>query len=458
MEMQPTVMTIFVLGIMWGVTPEAGDIPNAYPRAQVEDWLKVHLYLPKGTKLTSEELNKLGVQNEKQVTLKLKKSLYGLKQAGRLWNDMLNEFLVNKLSFQRCKTDRCMYVKVVGPDIIVVGIYVDDILATGTRKQVVDDFFEDAKQMEIKYLGKVNKFLGIRVSQDEDGGMWLDQEATIEEMLIKFKLQDANHVRLPIGADYEENQGSQEKLPKYSKDGEVTVRDFQSLAGSLLWVARCTRPDILFAVHCITRKTHAPTVQDYQVAKKILRYLKGSKMDKLKLPKWNGTGKVSVEAYSDADWADNKSDRKSVSGGLVLLNGIPVSWSCKKQTCVALSTLEAEYIAASEVCKTLIGMEQLLSEIGLQIITPIPLWMDNQAAIINIQQESSSSRLKHVDTRIKFLCDRANQMQVSPKYVKSEHMIADMFTKPLPQQRLYELKKMIGIEGENECKKLVKES
>jgi hypothetical protein len=165
-----------------------------------------------------------------------------------------------------------------------------------------------------------------------------------------------------------------------------------------------------------------------------------------------------VEAYSDADWADNKSDRKSVSGGLVLLNGIPVSWSCKKQTCVALSTLEAEYIAASEVCKTLIGMEQLLSEIGLQIITPIPLWIDNQAAIINIQQESSSSRLKHVDTRIKFLCDRANQMQVSPKYVKSEHMIADMFTKPLPQQSLNELKKMIGIKGENKCEKLVKES
>jgi hypothetical protein len=203
-----------------------------------------------------------------------------------------------------------MYVKVVGSDIIVVGIYVDDILATGTWKQVVDDFFEDAKQMEIKYLGKVNKFLGIRVSQDEDGGMWLDQEATIEEMLIKFKLQDANHVRLPIEADYDENQGDQEKLPKYSKDGEVTVRDFQSLAGSLLWVARCTRPDILFAVHCNTRKTHAPTVQDYQVAKKILRYLKGSKMDKLKLPKWNGTGKVSVEAYSDADWAEQQKRQK----------------------------------------------------------------------------------------------------------------------------------------------------
>jgi hypothetical protein len=140
-----------------------------------------------------------------------------------------------------------------------------------------------------------------------------------------------------------------------------------------------------------------------------------------------------VKAYSDADWADIKSDRKSVSGGLVLLNGVPVSWSCKKQTCVALSTLEAEYIAASEVCKVLIGMEQLLTEIGLQILKPMPLWMDNQAAIVNIQQESSSSRLKHVDTRIKFLCDQPSQLQVVPMYVKSEHMLADIFTKPLLQ-------------------------
>jgi hypothetical protein len=114
MEMQPTVMTIFALGIMWGVMPEAEDIPNAYPRAQVEDWLNVHLFLPKGKNLTKEVLNNLGVKSEKQVTLKLKKSLYGLKQAGRLWNDMLNDFLVNKLNFQRCKTDKCMYVTMIG--------------------------------------------------------------------------------------------------------------------------------------------------------------------------------------------------------------------------------------------------------------------------------------------------------------------------------------------------------
>jgi hypothetical protein len=111
-------------------------------------------------------------------------------------------------------------------------------------------------------------------------------------MLIKFNLQDANSVRLPIGADYEENREVDQLLPKFSKDGEVTVRDFHSLAGSLLWVARCTRPFIIFAVHWITRKTHAPTVQDYQVAKKILRYLKGTKTEKLKLPKWNATRKV----------------------------------------------------------------------------------------------------------------------------------------------------------------------
>jgi hypothetical protein len=144
------------------------------------------------------------------------------------------------------------------------------------------------------------------------------------------------------------------------------------------------------------------------LAKKILKYLKGTKMEKLKLPKWNATRKVSIEAYSDADWADNKSDRKSVSGGLVLLNGVPVSWTCKKQTCVALSTLEAEYIAASEACKVLIGMEQLLAEIGIQILKPMPLWMDNQAAIVNIQQESSSSRLKWIQGSSFYVIEQVN--------------------------------------------------
>ncbi len=212
-------------------------------------------------------------------------------------------------------------------------------------------------------------------------------------------------------------------------------------------------------MHCITRKTHAPTQQDFQIAKKILRYLKGTKSNKLKLPKWNPANKVCVEAYSDADWADNKSDRKSVSGGIVLMNGVPIMWSCKKQTCVALSTLEAEYIAASEVCKCLIGIEQTIQEVGLEVLKPLPLWMDNQAAIKNVEDESNSSRLKHVDTRIKFLMDRAVKNQVVPKYVKSEDMLADLFTKPMPQQRLKMLKTMCGVDNHEEtCKKLVKES
>jgi hypothetical protein len=409
-------------------------------------------------KVSQERMKKLGVENERQITLKLKKSLYGLKQAGRLWNDMLNGFLVDKLGFLRCKTDKCVYVKSKGTDVIVVGIYVDDILATASKKALVDEFFEEAKQMEIKYLGEANKFLGIRVNKCDDGSVLMDQEAMIEDMLAKFKLQEANPVRLPIGVDQDDAKDDGTLLPKTSSNGQVTVRNFQSLAGSLLWVARCTRPDITFAVHCITRKTHAPTTQDYQVAKRILRYLKGTKMEKLKLPKWSETKKVSVEAFTDADWADNKQDRKSRSGGLVLLNSVPVWWSCKKQTCVALSTLEAEYIAAADLSKVLIGIIQLLEEIQVPTMQTTTLWMDNQAAIVNITQETSSSRLKHVDTKLKFLCDRARQLQIRPRYVKSEDMLADIFTKPLPQQRLYTLKSKIGIRNAEECKKLVKES
>jgi hypothetical protein len=100
-------------------------------------------------------------------------------------------------------------------------------------------------------------------------------------------------------------------------------------------------------VHAATRKAHAPRLHDLKICRKILRYLKGTKNLKLKFSKCDGP--LTIQAFSDADWADNKCDRKSVSGGVVFFGGVPVSWICKKQPCVLLSTQEAEFIAGSEV-------------------------------------------------------------------------------------------------------------
>jgi hypothetical protein len=130
-----------------------------------------------------------------------------------------------------------------------------------------------------------------------------------------------------------------------------------------LWIARCTRPDILFAVHAVTRKTHAPTEKDLAMAKQIMRYLRGTSGLKLYQDKYKSSNSsIFLSGYSDADWGDEKRTRKSVSGGIVCLNGNPLAWSCKKQTCVALSTQEAEYIAGAELCKNLLGLQHFFQE------------------------------------------------------------------------------------------------
>jgi hypothetical protein len=183
------------------------------------------------------------------------------------------------------------------------------------------------------------------------------------------------------------------------------------------------------------------------MSKKIMRYLKGSKELKLKLKKFQNTSSgLVISGYSDADWGDNKESRKSVSGGIILLNGVPVEWSCKKQPCVSVSTLEAEFVAGAEVCKSLLGLKELLQEIKMPIEMPAIIWMDNVEAIRQIEQESSSSKLKHVDMKMKFVCDRANKEQISAKYVNTQDQVADIFTKPMSQQKLYKLRALCGLE------------
>uniref|UniRef100_A0AAV1UAA6 Uncharacterized protein n=1 Tax=Peronospora matthiolae TaxID=2874970 RepID=A0AAV1UAA6_9STRA len=173
-----------------------------------------------------------------------------------------------------------------------------------------------------------------------------------------------------------------EYLPARGAKGDPSVKSFQSVVGNLLWIARCTRPDICFAVHKTTRQTHKPTLKDWKTAKRIMRYLKMSKNLKLHL---DGAGHVSedvqVECWSDADFAASKVDRKSISGCVLTVDGAVVLWLCKKKSGVPLSTMEVEFISASQAGRELLGMRELLSELKLRVREPMPMWIDNQAAI-----------------------------------------------------------------------------
>ncbi|KAE9261798.1 hypothetical protein PR003_g33793, partial [Phytophthora rubi] len=269
--------------------------------------------------------------------------------------------------------DMCVYHRRREGILVVVGVYVDDLLVTGMEQQAVDAFFGELTELSIKDLGPASKFLGMRVSYNEDEGYDLDQELAIEEMLREHGMASVHSVRTPIVAESNEiDEASDELLPTSGGDGVVTVRKFQPLVGSLMWVARCTRPDIAYAVHKASRRTHSPTMSDWKLGKRIARYLAGTKSLRLSM---KGQGALEeplkVVAYSDADFAADKADRKSVTGGLLTVDGMPVSWVCKKQTGVSLSTMEAEYTAASVMATELLGVRELLGELGITHASPM---------------------------------------------------------------------------------------
>ena len=211
-------------------------------------------------------------------------------------------------------------------------------------------------------------------------------------------------------------------------------------------MARCTRPDIAFAAHRSTRRTHSPTISDWKLAKRISRYLLGTKQLKLRMDdQVSSSGRLEIVGFSDADFAADRVDRKSVTGGLITLNGIPISWTCKKQGGVSLSTMEAEYTAASIVGKEMLGVKELIGELGLELVMPMTLMVDNQAAIKQLSGDKASAKAKHIDVRIKFISDCARKGTIVPEYRESVNMPADLLTKTLAAPRLDELRGLVGL-------------
>ena len=178
----------------------------------------------------------------------------------------------------------CLYHKREGSELVVVGVYVDDLLVTGTSVAAVENFFVSLASLSIKDLGYVNKFLGMRVELGSDGAYRIDQEEAIKELLRAHGMSDANPTKTPIGDDcYEVVADDVALLETTNTGGGATINAFQSLVGSLLWVARCSRPDIAFAVHKATRQTHAPRVLDWKLAKHVALYLKDTTTSKLEM-------------------------------------------------------------------------------------------------------------------------------------------------------------------------------
>ncbi|GKA14443.1 putative ribonuclease H-like domain-containing protein, partial [Tanacetum coccineum] len=255
----------------------------------------------------------------------------------KAWYATLSAFL-EKSGYRRGTIDKTLFIKKDKKDIMLVQVYVDDIIFGSTKKSWCDEFEALMKsRFQMSSMGELTFFLGLQVKQKEDG-IFISQDKYVAEILKKFDFMSVKTASTPIE--------TQKPLVKDEEAADVDVHLYRSMIGSLMYLT-ASRPDIMFAVCACSRFQVTPKTSHLHAVKRIFRYLKG----KPKLGLWYPrVSAFDLEAYSDSDYAGVNLDRKSTTRGCQFLGRRLISWQCKKQTIVATSTTEAEYVAAANCC------------------------------------------------------------------------------------------------------------
>jgi len=309
---------------------------------------------------------------------------------------------------------------------------VDDIIFGSTNPKYCKSFSElMVKHFEMSMMGEMNFFLGLQVKQLSTG-IFICQNKYILEMLKKFDMQNCQ----PIGTPME----SRTKISADLNGKPFNQKLYRSMIGSLMYLT-ASRPDIVFATCMCARFQANPMESHFQAVKRIFRYLKGTVNLGLWYPRDTG---FELIAYSDADHAGCKLDRKSTSGSVQFLGDKLVSWSSKKQNCVSTSTAEAEYVAAASCCSQVLWMKTQLSDYGFQF-NRIPIYCDSKSAIAISCNPVQHTKTKHIDVRYHFLKDHVEKGNIELYFVSTDFQLADLFTKPLDEQRFNFLKTKLGM-------------
>lgn len=374
-------------------------------------------------------------EKENHVCL-LRRSIYGLKQSARVWNKAIQQVLLDA-GYIQSKNDPCLYVLTDEGKSCYVLIYVDDlIIASKYDKLLLECEKVLNAKFKIKNLGNIQNYLGLQINRNRNGSFSINQTAYILKTISDFGLGEAKISDIPISVSYEKGADSELLI-----DNEK----YRQLIGCLLYISVNTRPDISASVSILAQKVSSPNQEDWNELKRILKYLKGTA--NLSLLLGRSDSQSELIGYADANWAENRVDRKSNSGYVFkYLDGV-VSWSCKRQTCVALSSTEAEFIALSEACKEAQWIRRILHDFNLPPSNPTTIFEDNQSCLKLIEEEKFSGRSKHIDVRYYFVKDYVDKGVVYCTYCPTENMIADLLTKPLAAGRIKLLRAECGVKS-----------
>lgn len=369
------------------------------------------------------------------MVYKLQRSLYGLAQSPVLWYDTIDGVLI-VVGFKPTQSDPCVYTHGSGDTLVLLTLYVDDILISGKDPTLVDKLKKELKdRFEMTDMGEVKLILGMEVQRNyEEGTLSITQKGYVQSILDRYGMQESNTVSTPgYGPELSANQPEDKLL------GTTEIKKYQSITGSILYLAQCTRFDLCYAANQLTRACSAPGQVHMTAAKHVLRYLHG----KPDLPITYKRGQFRMVSYTDASFGANPDNRKSTTGFLFFLCGALIRFRSKTQSLTAQSTVESELQALSFSAREAVYLSNFMWELGFKTFTTVPINSDSTGALSIAGNSMYSARTKHTALRYFYLRELVKRRKVTIHHVKTQLQLADVGTKHLSKSQFEFLVKAI---------------
>jgi len=389
------------------------------------------------------------------LACRLNKALYGLKQAPREWYAILKVYLIF-IGYQRVEIDHSVFIH---DNDIIIAIYVDDLLILGPNIFDIEALkLQFAERFQMKDLDSIGWYLGMHITRDRaERTLWINQSIYIKRVIELLGMSNCSPTKTPM------HHRCQLKKNVYLKTKEWVeyqatldeIEGYQSIIGTLMWIACQTRPDIAYAVGKCSRYAANPTPDHDLAVKQIIRYLAETAQLGLRYEpsKMEGVGGAEFFEYTDSAHADCLNSRRSTSGYMFFLWNGPISWSSKRQQCVSTSSAEAEYVGECNAAKELTFLVQALKEVGYDgsDTNPTTILADNQAAIKMGSNPVNHPRAKHIDTSYHYVRNKVEEGAIKLEYIPTDQMVADGLTKPLESGKFLRFRSVMGLASRNEA-------
>jgi hypothetical protein len=366
---------------------------------------------------------------------KLRKAIYGLRQAPRAWHEALKTYVVSYGFSTSCSDSSLFIYNKDGVQSFLL-VYVDDLLITGSHDKFVQQYMKElSSKFSLKYLGYPHYFLGIEIVPTKNG-LFLNQHRYMRDLLEKFNMAGAKPTNTPLCCS----------TPLKLVDGSTTAdpKLFRSIVGALQYVT-LTRPDLSFSINKLSQFMHKPTEIHLQQLKRTLRYLKQTINHGLQL---NKPQHLLLTTFTDADWGGNLDDRTSKSAYIIYFGGNPISWMSKRQRTMARSSTEAEYRSVAHTAAEVRWLTHLLGELGVTTPTPT-LLCDNIGATYLCANPVFHSRMKHIALDYHFVRQLVQSGQIKVSHISTNDQLADILTKPLSRTRFTQIRDKMGVSDGN---------